>query len=267
MRVAGGVSDGFAAEDELIAFRANRRESLVVAPAPARRDWMPTTPGDSARWCLPLVLANASGWELLVPRTVTAVWDGTNGTEGVEVTVDSGTTATDFTATSEFGSGIVSFVVPYLFRTAPGFDLLVRGPVNRPKDAVGPLEGLVEADWAVMTFTMNWMITRPGVEVRWEVGEPYCMLVPQRRADLEAVRPAYRQVKDVPETAALLRQALEARRGLRARTALARAAGLVRRGTDVAERVYFRGRYPDGRRAPVHRGTVRLRAFAPPDQD
>jgi hypothetical protein len=38
-------------------------------------------------------------------------------------------------AISHFGSGILTWNVPYLFRTPPGYNLLVRGPANWPKDA------------------------------------------------------------------------------------------------------------------------------------
>ena len=62
---------------------------------------------------------------------------------------------------SNFGYGIVTWYLPYLFRTSPGYNLWVRGPVNSPKDGIVPLEGLVETDWAEATFTVNWKITRP----------------------------------------------------------------------------------------------------------
>jgi hypothetical protein len=29
-----------------------------------------------------------------------------------------------------------------------------------PKDGLAPLEGIVEADWAVVPFTMNWKLIR-----------------------------------------------------------------------------------------------------------
>ena len=49
---------------------------------------------------------------------------------------------------SHFGDGILTWHLPILFRTPPGYNLLVRGPANYPKDAVSPLEGIVETDWA-----------------------------------------------------------------------------------------------------------------------
>ncbi|HMZ02762.1 MAG TPA: DUF6065 family protein, partial [Burkholderiaceae bacterium] len=58
--------------------------------------------------------------------------------------------------TSHFGSGILTFSLPYLFRTSPGYGMLVRGPTNCAKDGAAPLDGIVETDWAPYSFTMNW---------------------------------------------------------------------------------------------------------------
>lgn len=49
---------------------------------------------------------------------------------------------------SHFGAGVVTFTVPYLFRTPPSYNLHVRGPTNMPKDGIYPLEGIVETDWS-----------------------------------------------------------------------------------------------------------------------
>lgn len=255
------VADGFAGPDELIAFRANSKEVARIVPASARRDWIPETPGESARWCLPITLANSSGWELLTPVGVTAVWDGGRDVDSVHVTTD-GPVDSDIKPRSEFGSGIVTFSVPFLLRTPEGWDLLVRGPANRPKDGASPLEGLVATDWAVMTFTMNWQLTRVDHPVRWEAGEPVCLLVPQHRGDLERFRPRFAPFSSAPETKDLTIQALQQRGTLRGRDGALFGLGVVRRGRDAFERLYFRGRYPDGRRAPSHRAAVRLRPFS-----
>ncbi len=81
-----------------------------------------------------------------------------------------------------FGYGIVTWMIPYPFRTDPGWNLLVRGPANHPEDGVSPLEGLVETEdrtvprtmfWSTASFTMSWELTRPGAPVRFEAGEPF----------------------------------------------------------------------------------------------
>jgi hypothetical protein len=70
----------------------------------------------------------------------------------------------------------------------------VRGPANYLKDAVYPLEGVVETDWSAASFTMNWKFTRKLLPVRFEVDEPICMIVPQRRGELESFAPELRHI-------------------------------------------------------------------------
>src|SRR5205807_231232 len=90
---------------------------------------------------------------------------------------------------SHFGAGVVTFTIPYLFRTPKGVNLWVKGPTNYFKDGAAPLEGVVETDWAVSSFTMNWKLTRPGLPVRFARGEPICMIVPVPRGLAEELDP------------------------------------------------------------------------------
>ena len=152
-----------------------------ITPAPVGRDWMSATRNGFARRCLPLLIANQLGWEVLNPVDFTVVWDGTIELAGLRVSSNSEHAVP---ALSHFGHGILTWSIPYLFHTSPGFNLLVRGPANRPKDGVAPLEGVVESDWCSATFTMNWVLTRPG-SVHFAQGEPIAMLVPFRRGELE----------------------------------------------------------------------------------
>ncbi len=96
---------------------------------------------------------------------------------------------------------MLTWHLPYLFRTPEGYNMQVRGPTNWPKDGVSPLDGVVETDWSVASFTMNWKLTRPGHTVVFEEGEPICMIVPQRRGELEEFRPLVRDLMDDPEIA------------------------------------------------------------------
>ena len=137
-----------------------------------------------------MVLANQHGWTLHNPSTVTVVWDGSEAIEGVTVSP-----ARD-TVRSHFGSGIVTWTLPYLFVTSRGFDLLVRGPANLPVDGASAMEGLVETDWAPVTATMNWKLTRPGLAVTFDAGQPIAMLVPVERGLLESFRPHVANLTD-----------------------------------------------------------------------
>jgi hypothetical protein len=143
--------------------------------------------------CLPMLIANQSGWELRNPCGFTATWIGEGGVD-VMIALDK-RDAGQLLPASHFGNGILTWHLPILFRTPPGYNLLVRGPANYPKDAVSPLEGIVETDWASASFSMNWKFTRKLMPVRFEVGEPICMVVPQRRADLEEFAPELRRIE------------------------------------------------------------------------
>src|SRR5262249_11468483 len=152
-----------------------------------------------ANRCLPLLVANQGGWVLLTPVPFEATWSGEPSPSGTTIEF-SDELPHPRPVASHFGYGIVTWAVPFLFRTPPGYNLLARGPANWPKDGISPLEGLVETDWAVTTFTMNWKITRPDVTVRFEEREPFCMIVPQRRGELEAFRPRFEELGDHPDT-------------------------------------------------------------------
>jgi hypothetical protein len=167
-----------------------------IRPAPLERDWMDATQHRFAYRCLPLNIANGYGWELLCPSGFTATWDGTRQSDGICVEPDAGTIAP---AISHFGHGVLTFNLPYVFRTDPGVDLLAQGPINRPKDAIGALAGIIETDWCPFTFTMNWLFTRPRTPVRFEKGEPFCHIFPVRRGELDAIVPVLRPISDDPE--------------------------------------------------------------------
>jgi hypothetical protein len=162
-------------------------EPPKLVPAPVERDWMERTDSGFAYRCLPLNIANAHGWLILNEAPFTANWNGSPGIDGVAVTA----TTPDGTILggSHFGSGVLTFNVNALFRTEPGYDLLVTGPLNQPKDAIQPLTGIVETDWSPFTFTMNWKFTRKFTPVAFERDEAFCMIFPVQRGMIEQIEP------------------------------------------------------------------------------
>jgi hypothetical protein len=124
--------------------------------------------------CLPLVIANQWGWQVVCPTDVQVTWDGSPGLGGLRVVVDHRFATA---IKSQFGSGIVTFSPPWLFRTSPGWDLYVKGPSNRWKSNCVPLEGVVESWWLNYTFTLNWKIVEPGTVV-FAKGESLAQLFP-----------------------------------------------------------------------------------------
>ncbi len=59
-----------------------------VVPAPTNRGWMSATRGGWANRCLPLLIANQSGWELRTPSAFTATWMGGDDLGSLMITPD-----------------------------------------------------------------------------------------------------------------------------------------------------------------------------------
>jgi hypothetical protein len=153
---------------------------------------MDASPVGYAYRCLPLNIANAHGWEILNPSAFEATWDGGVDKSAIEIGAGG--------AISHFGCGVLTFHVMALFRTEPGWDLFVTGPVNAPKHGISPLTGVVETDWATATFTMNWKFTAPGT-IRFEAGEPFCFFFPIERGRIEQVEPEIHSLASDPALA------------------------------------------------------------------
>lgn len=180
----------------LVAYQTRDDDTLPLRPASHSRNWMNETIAGFANRCLPLRIANQAGWFILAHELVEVVWDGSMGVNGLLLTKG---TMDDKFLSSHFGHGILTWRIPYLFRTPPGYNLYVRGPANCYKDGAFALDGIVETDWAVSTFTMNWKIVRTGVPIRFEQGEPICMIFPIARGDLERFHPEIRPIASEPE--------------------------------------------------------------------
>jgi hypothetical protein len=248
-------------QPELVAYTLHDDPDVPLLPGPVARAWMEETAERYANRCLPLLIANQSGWLLLNPATVFLTWDGSPGVDAITIEYDGPGPRTR--ATSHFGHGIVTFNRPYLFRTSPGWNLWVKGPSNCPIDGLYALEGIVETDWATATFTMNWQLTRPGLRAVLPAGEPLAMVLPQRRGELEGVRPSLRALHtDEPLESAVRAWEQGREKFLR---------DLPVAGSEAArrkwEKDYFRGRGVDGEYAGRHQTQLRVAAFGPPSTD
>lgn len=167
-----------------------------MRPGPPQRDFMDNTSDRYAYRCLPLNIANQYGWELLCPGTFEVTWDGGTTADSMVVeAIEDGWPP----PTSHFGHGVLTFHVNQLFRTPPGVQLMVTGPMNNPKDGASALTGVIETDWSHYTFTMNWAITRPFHPVRFHKGEPFAHIFPVNIAALEQVEPVFQPIDTDPE--------------------------------------------------------------------
>jgi hypothetical protein len=162
-----------------------------IAPGSPQRAWMDAFQDRHPYRCLPLTMANSSGWEILCPVGLTIEWNGGLMEDAISITGDEPWPPVKNVADSHFRRGIVTFHTGHLFRTPPGWALWAMGPPNEPKDGIYPLAGLVETDWLPFPFTMNWQMTRPG-KVRFEKGEPLCFITLVEDKKLEEVQPTLR---------------------------------------------------------------------------
>src|SRR5947209_10762032 len=114
----------------LICYPTSGEPPRIIA-APVERDWMDRTPNGFAYRCLPLNIANAHGWLILNTSPFIANWSGAADLDSISL--QSCGIGAPLLARSHFGSGVLTFNVNALFRTEPGYDLMVTGPLNRPK--------------------------------------------------------------------------------------------------------------------------------------
>jgi hypothetical protein len=216
---------------------------------------MDVTTSGWANRCLPLRIANQAGWFVLNEAAFEAEWDGRPGLDAVKLTDPGGEPARG--VASMFGYGIVTWTIPFLFRTSEGYNLLARGPANIFKDGIAALDGLVETDWLPYPFTMNWKITRPNHKIRFEREEPICMLVPVRRGEVEAFVPEVRELESEPQLEANYRAWHERRKAnvAAAGQATPGQAGKFMQGN------YIRGHTELGERATEHQNQLRVQPF------
>src|SRR4051794_2909245 len=106
-------TQGVSKTDSLVAFHAGADPQMSIRPSSRWRDWMNAMPSRWANRCLPLLVANESGWTLLNPVRFTAIWSGGDEPAAVEILFED--PPPKQLAVSLFGCGIVTWVIPFVF--------------------------------------------------------------------------------------------------------------------------------------------------------
>lgn len=186
----------------LTAYHINTTMDVPIIPAVTRREWMNET-YNFAYNCLPLNIANQHGWLLISPVSFVAEWNGGERPEDTMIEFIDDSEDDNYKGhrmvSSHFGFGIITFMPPYLFRTPPGYNLHVRGPANYVKPGIQALEGVVETDWLAATFTMNWRLSIPDYAVYFHRGDPFCMVTPVKRGEVESFETRVVDIRKEPE--------------------------------------------------------------------
>lgn len=241
------------------AYRFADEPDMTLKPGPVEREWMDLSDRRQGYRCLPLVMANQSGWVISNPADFVLTWTGGDYPE--ELKIDFGDNEPHPRVMTHFGHGIVTFRIPWLFRTPPGINLWVKGVSNWTKDGAQPLEAVVETDWAVASFTMNWKMTRLNEPVRFEKGEPICMLVPIPRGLAASLKPAMAPIESNPE----LEKEYLAWRDSRVQMLedIKDEPGIAPKNW---QRKYYQGLTQTGKRFPDHETALELGEFEPTDE-
>lgn len=241
-----------APESYLTAYVVGDPAGWVIEPASPRRRWMDEFANGFPYRCLPLAIANQCGWVVRCPVGMSATWYGGKQASDLRVVFDESTALYSRQISSHFGGGVLTFSLPWLFRTPPGVCLSVRGLPNAFRRGAQALEGIVETQWSPMTFTMNWKLLDPHVPVRFERGDAVAFLHPISLDLVEGSEARLRPIDDDPGLAAEYREWSERRSGFIRRTD---------RAPEEWQKDYMAGRHVDGRPAAEHKTRLRLGAF------
>jgi hypothetical protein len=232
------------AHPDLDCFREYENPPKII-PGRSSRDWMDATSQRFAYRCTPLPVANASGWEIILPFPISAHWNGGNHPDDMLVTCPKPGIDFGHVASSVFGHGMLTFHPGYLFRTSPGWAITARGAPNTVKDGITALEGLIETDWLPFGFTMNWRFTRPG-SIHFAEGDSFCFLTLVPHATLDNIQPRLRTFAEAEDLKASYDHWREARTEFQGRIAKGDPEA-IKQGW---QRDYVKGRDPSGRFQP-----------------
>ena len=229
-----------------------------IIPGRAQRNWMETFAHRHPYRCLPLTMANTTGWEILCPVGFTVTWNGGLAEGDITFRPEHPFPGFEDFVKSHFTHGTITFHTGYLFRTPPGWSVWAMGPPNHIKDGIQPLSGVVETDWLPFPFTMNWKFTRPGT-VRFEKGEPFCFITLVQDKALHEIQPVIRRIETDDE----LRHQYETWLKHRAEFNQKIFRGDPEATKEAWQRYYFKGEFPEDV-APAPEGHVNKRRLKAP---
>jgi hypothetical protein len=153
-----------------------------IEPGQKARGWM----SPHAYKCLPMVVANSFGWDVVLADEVVVDWNGGPLTSDVEAA--SG-------AESAFGLGTFTVDMGCVWHTPEGVQLMI-GPVpNEDHPDWYALSAIVETDHFDYPWFLTVRLRRPGRYVL-TAGTRVARLTPVRISDVSSAYPAFRKERD-----------------------------------------------------------------------
>ena len=137
--------------------------------------------------CLPLTIANQSGFVVKANRDITLFWPGGEKPVIINLHGKQHANAPDDIQNyfNNFGSGIMSVANNFILRTPPGVNILTLQPPNYFIAGVHVMTGIVESDNLRGHFTFNLKVTTPGVKIEIKKGDWLSAFIPVPRYYIE----------------------------------------------------------------------------------
>jgi hypothetical protein len=197
-------------------------------------------------------MANQCGWNIINEAHIELEWNGGVHPDDLTIRV-ANVQPRMFLPKSHFGHGIVTWSIPFLFRTSESTNLLVTGPFNEPRAGIASLSGIVETDWSNATFTMNWQVTTPHLKIHFGPGDSICTLIPIQRNYLERFDPEIRPLNSDPDLESGYLEWKASRQDFNKE--------LIHTPAIKWQRHYFTGKNVDGTAAVDHQTQLKLKQF------
>jgi len=157
-----------------VCFLKTTQHPPVIAQSRVKRDWMDATYNKHAYQCLPMTVANVSGWELRLEEEVVAEWDGHPNSN---VTILSGATTTSGRSQALPNiASMVSFTMGWVLRTDEPYCTLMSGSPNYVLEGARPLTASIPSWWWPDTYEMNWALTKVNEPVIFPAGMPFAFI-------------------------------------------------------------------------------------------
>jgi hypothetical protein len=148
--------------------------------------------------CLPMLMANSYGWDLVSKSEFTAEWNGGQLPKDLVIEQISG----ECTPMSHFGEGVITWHTGFLFKTEYPYGVFVTGSQNEPIKNITCLSGIVETHWLSFPFTLNWKFTTPS-KIKVNVGDVISQLIPVR---LDIFENAEAEIVDIDQNLELKKE-------------------------------------------------------------
>jgi hypothetical protein len=159
----------------------NGQASKLIKKPSKKRSWF----DPHFYHCLPLAIGNQYGFEIVSAFDFNILWNGGDNPRDTNVsqilTEEDKENIIPQSASSHFGNGIVTIHTEIIFRTPPGVNLIVTGPINTVLPGITPLTGIVESDNIRTTFTVNLKVNQSNLLIHIPKGTPLATLIPVPR--------------------------------------------------------------------------------------